>query len=356
MNEQAPDPSAAPRRLPVGIIGGTGYTGGELINLLLAHPVFELTAVTAREKAGTPVAAHWPHLAGLTGLDFIAPDRLDATTLEVVFCATPHAAAMAVVPKLLEAGARVVDLSADFRLRDVSVYEAWYGPHSAPELIGEAVYGLPELNRAAIAPARLVANPGCYPTATLLALLPVVRAGLGRGAQVIVDAKSGVSGAGRKASEALIYGQVAENLAPYGLGGHRHHPEIAQGLAVLGARDARLTFVPHLVPMFRGMEVTVYVDPEAGIDAIRETARATFADEPFIEFTEGDDAAPPSTQSVRGSNLARVAYYSGTGPGIVAVSAIDNLVKGAAGQAVQNANLMCGLSETSGLTRLPAAP
>lgn len=358
MNTHLSASGATPDTLSVGIIGGTGYTGAELLGILLRHPVFDVVAVTARQQAGTPVAAHWPHLAGEIDLDFVTPDAVSPGDLDLVFCATPHAAAMAIVPSLIEAGVRVVDLSADFRLKDPAAFEAWYGvPHTAPHLMTEAVYGLPEFHREAIASARLVANPGCYPTATLLALAPLAVAGLAPDARIVVDAKSGVSGAGRKASEALLYGQIAENFTPYGLGGHRHHPEIVQGLATIGLTAASLTFVPHLLPMFRGMEVTAYVELDAPIAEVRAAAVEAYLDEPFVHVAAVDGTSPvPSTQTVRASNQCRLAYYEGAPPTIVAVSVIDNLVKGAAGQAVQNANLMYGLPETAGLERLPAAP
>lgn len=342
-------------KISVGIVGGTGYTGCELLRLLIPHPVFEVSVVTARQQAGLKVSHHWPQLETLTELEFVEPDVGRLATCDLVFCATPHATAMTLVPALLEEGVRVVDLSADFRLRNIGTWERWYGvAHTAPEWVERAVYGLPEWQPDRIATARLVANPGCYPTATVLPLLPLVESGMLNGQQLIVDAKSGVSGAGRKASESLLFGHVAENFKPYGLAGHRHQPEIAQTLADAGAALEGLVFVPHLLPMFRGMEVTTYFRTDASAARMRALADAWFEGKPFLHRTEGHSV--PEVASVRTSNLLRCNYFDdGAGTAIV-VSVIDNLNKGAAGQAVQNANLMFGLPEDDGLNLIPASP
>jgi len=345
-----------PSPFSVGILGGTGYTGLELLRLLLPHPGFDVAVVTGRQQAGSPVEAHWPQLSGALNLRFSPPDVDLLAACQLVFCATPHAAAMAIVPELLARGVRVVDLSADFRLRDLDAWERWYGVvHTARETQAEAVYGLPELNAQAIPGARLVANPGCYPTATALPLLPLAEAGLLDGRRIIVDAKSGVSGAGRKASEALLFGAVAETFKPYALGGHRHLPEITQVLEDAGAKTPSVVFVPHLVPMFRGMQVTTYIDglPESA-DALRRRAAARFAGAPFVSCLAGETV--PDTGSVRASNQCRVNYFDAPEGTTVVVSVIDNLNKGAAGQAVQNANLMCGFAENLGLDLIPVGP
>lgn len=342
-------------KISVGIVGGSGYTGCELLRLLLRHPSFDVAMVTARQQAGERVSDHWPQFASLTELTFSAPEIDQLAECDLVFCATPHAAAMAMVPELLKGNARVVDLSADFRLRDLKVWEHWYGvEHTAPEWVASAVYGLPELNAEQIRGARLVANPGCYPTATVLPLLPLAEAGALNARRLIVDAKSGVSGAGRKASEALLYGNIAENFKPYGLSGHRHLPEIEQTLADSGTTACTAVFVPHLLPMFRGMEITTYFPTELTATEMRALADARFSKTPFVHRMH--DAAVPEVSSVRASNMLRCNYFDdGAGTAIV-VSVIDNLNKGAAGQAIQNANLMFGLAENAGLELVPASP
>jgi len=340
----------------VAIVGGTGYTGSELLRLLVLHPEVSLVAVTSRADAGLPVAEMFPHLRGHLDLGFTEPDVAMLAKCDLVFFATPNGTAMTLVPELLAAGARVVDLAADFRLKDSAEWERWYGmPHSCPELLEEAVYGLPELNRELISGSRLVANPGCYPTAVTLGFLPLLEAGVVDPSWLIADAKSGVSGAGRKASVGTAMAEVGESFKAYSVGGHRHLPEISQNLAPFADGELQLTFVPHLVPMIRGIEATLYArlgDSRADVQGLFE---GRYAAEPFVDVLPA--GANPETRSVRGSNYCRIAVTEPLGRGTVVVqSVIDNLVKGAAGQAVQNMNLMFGLEELTALTSLALLP
>jgi N-acetyl-gamma-glutamyl-phosphate reductase len=340
----------------VGIVGGTGYTGAELLRILARHPATSVAAITSRSEAGTHVADMFPHLRGRLDLAFTEPDESALAECDLVFFATPNGTAMKAVPALLERGVRIIDLAADFRLKDPAVWETWYGmPHACPGLLAEAVYGLPELNRAAVRDARLVANPGCYPTAVTLGFAPLLAAGVVDTTWLIADAKSGVSGAGRKASTGLLMAEVGESFKAYSVSGHRHAPEIRQNLERFSGPDLNLTFVPHLVPMIRGIEATLYArltDPDADLDALFATY---YADEPFVDAMPG--GAHPDTRSVRGANLCRVAAARQGRSGVVVVqSVIDNLVKGAAGQAVQNMNLMFGIEESAGLDALALFP
>ena len=341
--------------IKIGIVGGTGYTGSELLRILARHPQAALAVITSRNESGMPVAEMFPHLRGQVDLRFSAPDPGALAECDLVFFATPNGTAMRAVPELLERGVRVIDLAADFRLQDSALWERWYGmPHHCPELLQEAVYGLPECNRAAIAAARLVANPGCYPTAVTLGLLPLLEARLVDPSWIIADAKSGVSGAGRKAEVGILMAEVGESFKAYAVTGHRHLPEIVQNLATFSGVAPDLTFVPHLVPMIRGIEATLYarlIDPASDLDAVY--ARR-YAGEPFVDLMPGGH---PDTRSVRGANVCRIAVNRQGDKGVVVVqSVIDNLVKGAAGQAVQNMNLMFGLSETLGLDALALLP
>jgi len=352
------------RRIRVGIIGATGYGGGELIRLLSRHPNAQIVGLAGRERQDEPIGGHHAHLAG-TGLTV----GTELPEVDAVFLALPHGAAAKLVPGILRGGAAVIDLGPDFRLRDAADYPRWYGfEHPAPELLEVAVYGLPELHRAELqalvdAPMALVGAPGCYPTATLLALAPLARAGLI--GDLVVDAKSGVSGAGREPKPDMMYGEVNENVKAYGLGGHRHVAEIEQELAAAAAREGLdpganpgaivVDFVPHLVPMTRGIHSTNHVRPtrpvtQPELDALYAAA---YADEPFVRVV----AAPPSTKHTTGSNhvLVHVRLDERTGR-IIAIGVEDNLVKGAAGQAVQAFNLVHGLPETAGLEQLPLAP
>ena len=357
-------PDGGPRRLRVGIIGATGYAGGELIRLLSRHPNVQIVGLAGRDRVDEPIGGHHAHLA-TTELTV----GTDLPDVDAAFLALPHGAAAGLVPELLTTGAAVIDLGPDFRLRDAADYPRWYGfEHPAPELLEVAVYGLPELHRAELAalvdqPVALVGAPGCYPTATLLALAPLARAGLI--ADLVVDAKSGVSGAGREAKAEMMFGEVNENVKAYGLGGHRHVAEIEQELAAVAAREGvdpganpgaiTVDFVPHLVPMTRGIHSTSHVRPtrpitQAELDALYAAA---YEGEPFVRIVP----APPSTKHTIGSNhvLVHVRLDERTGR-IIAIGVEDNLVKGAAGQAVQAFNLVHGLPETAGLEQLPMAP
>lgn len=340
----------------VGVVGGTGYTGVELVRLLAQHPQAELAVITSRGEAGKPVAELFPNLRGRVDLAFSAPDFEALASCDVVFFATPNGTAMGQVPALLDAGVRVIDLAADFRFTDAELWSQWYGmEHACPELLAEAVYGLPEVNRGAIAGARLVANPGCYPTAVQLGLIPLVEAGVVATDGLVADCKSGVSGAGRGASVGTLLCEASESFKAYGVGGHRHLPEIRQGLARAAGHEVGLTFVPHLTPMIRGIHATLYArltDTSVDLQALFE---ARYADEPFVDVMSA--GAMPETRSVRGANTCRIAVHRPQdGDTVVVLSVIDNLVKGAAGQAVQNMNLMCGLPETAGLDAIALLP
>lgn len=341
--------------IKVGIVGGTGYTGVELLRILAQHPQAELQAITSRGDAGTPVANMFPSLRGRVALDFVDPKAAALETCDVVFFATPNGIAMGQVRSLVDAGVRVIDLAADFRIKDPAEWERWYGmKHAAPELIAEAVYGLPEANREKIRSARLVANPGCYPTAVQLGFLPLVESGLVDTTHLIADAKSGVSGAGRKAEIHTLFAEASDNFKAYGVPGHRHLPEIRQGLSIAASKPVELTFVPHLTPMIRGIHATLYaqVTKEADFQALYESR---YKAEPFVDvlpFT-----SHPDTRSVRAANVCRIALHRPQGGNtLVVLSVIDNLVKGAAGQAVQNMNIMFGFDECAGLTQIPVLP
>ncbi len=337
----------------IGIVGGTGYTGAELLRLLVRHPGVSLEVVTSRGEAGKPVADLFPHLRGQLDLHFSAPEFSQLSRCDLVFFATPNGTAMQQVPDLLRAGVRVIDLAADFRLKDAQLWERWYGqPHACPELLGEAVYGLPECHREAIRQARLIANPGCYPTAITLGFLPLLEQGLIATDSLIADAKSGVSGAGRKASLHLLMAEMGESFRAYGVNGHRHHPEIVQNLSQVAGTPVGLTFVPHLVPMIRGIQATLYAQLRTPVRDLQALYEERYAEEPFVDVMPA--GAHPDTRTVRGSNTCRLAIAEPGAQGTVVVqSVIDNLVKGAAGQAVQNMNLMLGFEETTAL-RSPA--
>lgn len=341
--------------IKVGIVGGTGYTGVELLRLLAQHPHVELHAITSRGEAGTAVADMFPSLRRRIGLRFVDPKTADLENCDMVFFATPNGIAMNQAGVLLDAGVRVIDLAADFRIKDLADWEKWYGmKHAAPELITEAVYGLPEVNRDTIRSARLVANPGCYPTAVQLGFFPLVESGLVDVTHLIADAKSGVSGAGRKAEVHTLFSESSDSFKAYGVPGHRHLPEICQGLSIAAGKSVGLTFVPHLTPIIRGIHATLYarVTQEADFQAIYE---ARYKAEPFVDVLPF--ASHPDTRSVRAANICRIALHRPqAGDTLVILSVIDNLVKGAAGQAVQNMNIMFGLDECAGLTQIPVLP
>jgi len=350
----------------VGIVGGTGYTGVELLRLLAAHPDVDLALITSRSEAGLPVAEMFPNLRGHVDIAFTVPDAAALASCDVVFFATPNGVAMQSVPELIDAGVKVIDLAADFRLKDTEEWAQWYGePHACAGLLSEAVYGLPEVNRAAIREARLIANPGCYPTAVQLGLLPLLENGLVDHQRLIADCKSAVSGAGRKANVGTLLCETSESFKAYGVPGHRHLPEICQGLntAIAGKTEGKvgLTFVPHLTPMLRGIHATLYATVnDASSAKVTQAALQTlyeerYANEPFVDVMPA--GSHPETRSVKGANICRIAIHRPQGGDtVVILSVIDNLVKGAAGQAVQNMNILCGLAETAGLSGIALVP
>jgi N-acetyl-gamma-glutamyl-phosphate reductase len=339
----------------VGIVGGTGYTGVELLRLLAQHPEAELAVITSRSEAGTAVSDMFPNLRGRVSLEFSEPAPSALKACDVVFFATPNGVAMQQARALYEAGIRMIDIAADFRIKDVALWEKWYGmQHACPELVAESVYGLPEVHREAIRKAKLVANPGCYPTSVQLGFLPLIEAGVVDLDHLIADAKSGVSGAGRKAEVHTLLAEAADNFKAYGVSGHRHHPEITQGLSQAAGKQVRLVFVPHLTPMIRGIHATLYARLIAGAD-VQSLFAARYENEPFVDVMPA--GAHPDTRSVRGANTCRIAVHQpGAGDIVVVLSVIDNLVKGAAGQAVQNMNIMFGLAEGTGLSQIALLP
>ena len=336
--------------IKVGIVGGTGYTGVELLRLLAQHPDVEVADITSRSEAGVRVSDMYPNLRDhYPKLAFSQPDPQSLGKCDAVFFATPHGVAHALAAELLAQGTRVIDLSADFRLRDAKVWEEWYGqPHGAPELLEQAVYGLPEMHRERIRQARLVAVPGCYPTAVQLGLLPLLEAGLIEPEQIIADCKSGVTGAGRGAKVPSLLAEASESMKAYGAAGHRHLPEIRQGLGDAAGRPVELTFVPHLTPMIRGIHATLYGRLTGEPGDLQALFEQRYAAEPFIDVMPV--GSHPETRSVKGANMCRLALHRpGNGDTVVVLSVIDNLVKGASGQAIQNLNLMFGLPENAGL-------
>ena len=342
--------------LKTGIVGGTGYTGVELLRLLAGHPVAAVSVITSRSEAGRRVADLFPNLRGCLDIRFSDPDIELLARCDVVFFATPNGTAMTMAPQLIEAGVRVIDLAADFRLKRAEEWQEWYGmPHACPGYLEQAVYGLTEINRDAIREARLVANPGCYPTAVQLGFLPLIEQRIIDTDHLVADAKSGVSGAGRKATTGTLLCEASENFKAYAVPGHRHLPEIRQGLELVAGQAVGLTFVPHLTPMIRGIHATLYAplrDPERDLQAVFE---ARYGDEPFVDVLP--PGAHPETRSVRGVNHCRIAVHRPrNGDTVVILSVIDNLVKGAAGQAVQNMNAMFGLDEASGLAGVAVLP
>ena len=342
-------------KLNIGIVGGTGYTGVELLRLLALHPNAQLTAITSRSEAGMPVSQMFPSLRGYVDLPFSDPAQANLAACDVVFFATPNGIAMQQARELLEKGVRIIDLAADFRIRDAATWEKWYGmTHACPDLLSQAVYGLPELNREQIRTARLLANPGCYPTSVQLGFMPLLEAGIIDPAYLIADVKSGVSGAGRKAETHTLFAEAGDNFKAYGVAGHRHLPEISQGLAQMAGTAVGLTFVPHLTPLIRGIHATLYakLTKQADLQALFETR---YADEHYVDVMP--KGTHPETRSVRGSNLCRISVHQPQGSDtVVVLSVIDNLVKGAAGQAVQNMNIMFGLDERAGLEIVPLLP
>lgn len=347
--------------IKVGIVGGTGYTGVELLRLLAQHPQVQLSAITSRKESGMPVAEMYPSLRGRVSLAFCDPKDAALDDCDAVFFATPHGVAMAQAPELLAAGVKVIDLAADFRLKDTTVFEQWYKmPHSCPEILAEAVYGLPEVNREAIRKARVIGLPGCYPTSVQLGLLPLIEPAAGDLvdlATLIADCKSGVSGAGRKAEVHTLLAEASDNFKAYGVSGHRHQPEIVQGLTAIAGRPVNLVFTPHLVPMIRGIHSTIYARIRPGATEVdfQSLFEKRFANEPFVDVMP--PGSTPETRSVRASNMVRIAIHRPQGGDMLVILVVeDNLVKGASGQGVQVMNLMFGLPETTGLTQLPVLP
>jgi N-acetyl-gamma-glutamyl-phosphate reductase len=338
--------------IKVGIVGGTGYTGVELLRLLAGHPNAELTAITSRSEKGKPVSALFPNLRGIVELVFSEPTIANLKDCDVVFFATPHGVAQGLVPEILAAGIRVIDLSADFRIRDIDIWEKWYAQkHAAPDLVAQAVYGLPEFNRSAIKAAKLIACPGCYPTSVQLGLKPLLESGSIDVSDIIANSASGVSGAGKQANVANLLSEISDSFKAYGASGHRHQPEIEQGLADMAGEPVGLTFVPHLLPIIRGIHSTLYADLKQDID-VQALFEQHYASEPFVDVLEPDSY--PETRTVRGSNSCRIALHRpGNGTKLVILVVEDNLTKGASGQAVQCMNIMFSLDETAGLT-MPA--
>jgi N-acetyl-gamma-glutamyl-phosphate reductase len=342
--------------IKVGIVGGTGYTGVELLRLLAAHPQVDLAVITSRSEEGMPVAEMFPNLRGYVDLAFTKPDPATLAQCDVVFFATPHGVAMESAGELLESGVKVIDLGADFRIKDVPLWQSWYGmEHTRPDLVAEAVYGMPELNRDAIRGARLIACPGCYPTAVTLGFLPLLERGLTGSNALVADCKSGISGAGRKAAVPLLQAEVDGSFKAYGASGHRHLPEIRQNLAAIEGSEVGLTFVPHLLPMVRGIHATLYARLEDASVDLQELYERRYADEPFVDVLPA--GAHPETRTVRGTNTCRIAVHRPEpGDTAVVLAVIDNLVKGAAGQAVQNMNLMFDFPERQGLDGIAVMP
>lgn len=344
------------QKIKIGIVGGTGYTGIELLRILINHSGIELTAITSRANDGTAVADYFPSLRGRTELKFTVPTLEKLKECELVFFATPSGIAMKMVPELIENGIRVIDLAADFRIKDQATWENWYSmEHACPEYLAQSVYGLPEVRRDAVKNANLVANPGCYPTAVQLGLLPLIEADAIELNNIITDAKSGVSGAGRNPMIRTLLGEASESFQAYAASGHRHWAEITQEMEIAAQNDVNITFVPHLVPMTRGIFVTQYCDLKDGylkdnVQEIQALYEKRYANEPFVDVMPL--GSHPDTKTVRGSNICRIALQK-QGNKLIILSVIDNLVKGASGQAVQNMNIMLGLPEEQGLDIVP---
>lgn len=345
-------------KVRIGVLGASGYTGEEVVRLLSLHPTFEVTVLTGDRQAGKPFSEVFPHLITAPSVpNLVKIDEVDFSDVDAIFCCLPHATTQEVVASL-PTSVKVVDLSADFRLRNVDTYAEWYGgEHKAPELQKEVVYGLTELHRDAVKGARVVANPGCYPTSVQLPLVPLIQAGLILTDDIIIDAKSGISGAGRSAKQNLLYCEAVEGINAYGVGSHRHMPEIEQGLSDASGKDVKVSFTPHLMPMTRGMEAACYVKlaPGASVADLKALLTKRYADEPFVKVLPGN--TPPYTHHVRGTNFCHINVFPDRLPGrAIVLSVIDNLVKGASGQAIQNMNLLFGLPETTALMQQALYP
>lgn len=344
--------------IKIGIVGGTGYTGVELLRILATHPKAHITAITSRKEDGLPVSEMYPSLRGRVDIAFSAPDKANLKECDVVFFATPHGVAMAQAPELLAAGVKVIDLAADFRMKNVAEFEKWYGiPHTCTEVLEEAVYGLPELNRDAIKTARVVGNPGCYPTTMQLGFSPLLKADIIDAGNLIADCKSGVSGAGRKAELGLLFSETSDTFKAYGVSGHRHTPETIEQLQRISKDQIGLLFTPHLVPMIRGMHSTLYarLNTEISNEDLQALFENAYKDEIFVDVLPF--GSHPETRSTRASNMLRLALHRpNNGNTVVILVVQDNLVKGASGQAVQCMNLMFGLEESTGLMHVPVMP
>lgn len=346
------------QQLKIGIVGGTGYTGVELLRLLSKHPNADIVAVTSRSEAGMPVAEMFPNLQGQVDVAFSTPDDTDLTACDVVFFATPHGVAMQQAPDLIKHGTKVIDLAADFRLQDQAAFEQWYKmPHGCTDVLADAVYGIPEYNREKVKTANVIGNPGCYPTTVLLGLLPLLQNNLiNADSPIIADCKSGVSGAGRKAAVGTLFSEASDNMKAYGVAGHRHHPEIEAQLNLLAGQPMTLIFVPHLIPMIRGMLSTIHIkltDKAENVD-LQALYEQHYANEYFVDIIPA--GKQPETRFVRGSNHLRIALQTQKNGYLTVVVVQDNLVKGAAGQAVQNMNIMFGIDEHTGLALVPLMP
>lgn len=342
--------------IKVGIVGGTGYTGVELLRLLANHPEVKVEVITSRSEEGVRIDDMYPNLRGHYDLQFTVPSVESLAECDAVFFATPHGVAMKMAPELIDRGVKVIDLGADFRIKDLEVWSQWYGmEHTSPELAAKAVYGLPEVNREAIKSAQLIACPGCYPTAAQLGFLPLVENKLIDHRRLIADCKSGVSGAGRGANVGALLCETSESMKAYGVAGHRHLPEIKQGLSEAAGRPVGLTFVPHLTPMIRGIHATLYGKLKDPMDGLQELFEERYADEPFVDVMPA--GSHPETRSVKGANVCRISVFRPQNDDtVVVLSAIDNLVKGAAGQAIQNLNIMFDLAEDEGLRQVGIMP
>ena len=342
----------------IGIYGASGYTGQELLRLLLRHPQAEVVALTSRRYAGVPVSDIYPVFVGLTDLAFVDASPEDvAGAADIVFLAVPHGVSMAVAPIFLKAGKKVIDLSADFRLHDVATYEKWYSRHTARDIIKESVYGMPELYGNEIAKARLVANPGCYPTSVILGLAPLLKANWIDDSSIIADSKSGVSGAGREPQVGTLFCEVDEGFKAYKVGEHRHTPEMEQEISILAGCDVKISFTPHLLPITRGILSTIYATLQKDVTTAEliDLYRAFYKGKKFVRVYKAGTF--PNISSVRGSNYCDIGLtVDARTKRVIIICAIDNLVKGAAGQAIQNMNLMCGLSEDTGLTMISLFP
>ena len=343
------------KKTRVSVFGGTGYTGVELIRLLLNHPNVEIYQITSRNDKGKRVDEIYPSFRGVLNNILVSPEDADLKNVDIVFFATPNGIAMNYAEGLIEAGKLVIDLAADFRIKDQGIWEKWYGvEHKSPNLINKAVYGLPEINRDSIKKSKLVANPGCYPTAIQLALIPLLEKKLISSTNIIADAKSGISGAGRNPELKLLMSEADEDFKAYGIGGHRHLPEIEQNLTYVSGENVKLTFIPHLVPMVRGIFATIYVECIKNFKA-KDVFESYYKDEPFVDIMESN--IYPNTKSVRASNFCRISFYKEQDTNrLIIFSVIDNLMKGAAGQAVQNMNIMMDWKETLGLSSVPITP